>query len=140
MTRILVTGSRDWTDRELLFKTLDDVVERITLDALRCGKAVSAATAILLVHGAARGADTIAAEWAALRYYAVEPHPADWGRYGKKQAGAIRNSAMVALGASFCVAFPMVGPPYPNKSGTSDCYTKAIRAGIPTLVVPGRSA
>lgn len=47
----------------------------------------------------------------------------------------IRNQQMVELGADVCVGFRLKDA---SNHGTTDCYTKAIRAGIPTLVVTGR--
>lgn len=117
---MLVTGSRDWTDRELLTEILD---------GLLAGHDV-----LTLVHGAClRGADAMAQMWAlnrssATSYGAVtpEPHPADWAGYGK-QAGFIRNAAMVSLGADLCVAFYKQGA---GNKGTDHCATQAERAGI----------
>lgn len=52
-------------------------------------------TIFALMHGAARGADTVAAEWAQDRAVMELAHPADWDRYGKR-AGPIRNAEMLA--------------------------------------------
>ena len=76
---ILVTGSRDWSDRMLMEVTLDRVAQ-----AARNGP-------ILLRHGDARGADRMAAEVANRWGWTVEAYPADWGGDGKA-AGPKRNA------------------------------------------------
>lgn len=87
---------------------------------------------VIVVHGAARGADTLAAQYAETHYYAVEPHPADWEGFGKR-AGHVRNAEMVLLGADICLAFP-----HPSSKGTLDCIDQAWRAGIPVRIYPVR--
>ena len=47
-----------------------------------------------IVHGGARGADTLAGSLAARHGFTVEVWPADWSRHGRA-AGPIRNEAMV---------------------------------------------
>ena len=51
----------------------------------------------LVIHGDARGADTLAKWWATSRGIAQKPYPADWKAHGKA-AGMIRNRAMLADG------------------------------------------
>ncbi|MEV4127071.1 SLOG family protein [Nocardia sp. NPDC049707] len=116
--RLLVTGSRDWHDR----KTIRDALVQAWRD-LQPGP-------IILVHGAARGADQIAADIWASGGLEDEPHPADWKGDGRK-AGPIRNQHMVDLGADLCVAFP-IGDGW---SGTRDCMERARKAGIPVRVI-----
>jgi len=108
--RILVTGSREWTDWNRV---------RYVLEAYK-GQDVT------LVHGAARGLDTIAAKVAKEFGWNVEPHPADWDTHGKK-AGALRNKQMVDLGADVCIGFPLLG-----SIGTYHCMSIAKAAGIRT--------
>ena len=61
---------------------------------------VSAATEVLgrrvstVIHGGARGVDTVAGYWAAERGYAVSVHLADWEGLGQR-AGFVRNKTMV---------------------------------------------
>lgn len=118
MTRILVTGSRDWTDKPLLRKTLQTAWTEL-------GSNPHA----IVVHGGARGADALAGEVARALELAVETHPADWKRFGKK-AGPIRNSHMVSLGAELCLAFPLGQSP-----GTWGCIKLAEQAGIPVRII-----
>lgn len=116
--RILVTGSRDWSDRTVIHGALIKALEWSTIGTP------------VLVHGAARGADTLAAEvWEWLGKsvpggLAVDPHPAKWRLYGKA-AGSMRNQHMVSLGADICLTFAL-----PQSVGTFDCAGRARKAGI----------
>lgn len=107
MERVFITGSREWRDDTTIRWAL---VEHVPLGAI-------------LVHGTARGADTVAAEfWAP--FGSVEPHPADWDRYGRR-AGHVRNAEMVAAGADLCLAFIRDRSP-----GATGCAALAEAAGI----------
>jgi hypothetical protein len=128
--RILVTGSRDWTDR-------DAILNALVQAATELGNEWD----ITLVHGAARGVDRIAAElWGGYlgRFNHIEPHPALWNTYGKG-AGFIRNEEMVHLGADLCLAFLMPctksehaeWEPHPSHGGDHTA-TLAEQAGIVT--------
>jgi hypothetical protein len=112
--RILITGSRDWTDRVVIQDALYE-----TWVAL--GQPRDA----ILVQGEARGADKICKEVWNYWQFPVESHPADWSTYGRR-AGTLRNEKMVALGATVCLAFPL-----PQSIGTFHCMRIARRAGIP---------
>lgn len=112
VSRILVTGSRDWTDRA--------VVEHALGTALRLFRP------IVIVHGGCpTGADRMAWEWAWRAGVPCEVWPAEWAAHGRA-AGPIRNAQMVAAGARFCLAFPL-----PGSRGTEDCVRRAEAAGIP---------
>lgn len=116
MSRILVTGSRDWTDRE-------KVEEYLYL--------LSGEEGNVLVHGACpTGADRIADELTYAQPWTVERHPADWTL--GKAAGPLRNQAMVDLGADVCIAFLL-----PGSRGTVDCAARAEAAGIRVVRVHG---
>lgn len=90
--RVLVCGSRDWTDRRIIHETM-----RALTDAYPDLR-------IVVVHGAARGADRMAGEEARACGYKVEEHPANWAQHGKR-AGLIRNEHMLSLGCSQVIAF-----------------------------------
>lgn len=118
-TRVLVTGSRDFMDKELMRKALSGL-RRAWPDA-----------DILIMHGNAAGADTFADLVARELGYRTEAHPALWGTHGKA-AGPMRNQHMVDLGAELCLAFPV------GKSvGTRDCMRRAAKAGIQVLNITG---
>lgn len=82
--RILVTGSREFTD--------EDIVRGAIIETLMCRGRSAQAT--LLAHGAARGADMLADRVARSMNMAVVQYPADWRRYGRR-AGYVRNAEML---------------------------------------------
>lgn len=119
--RILVTGSRDWTD------------EAVIAAAIRDALGSNAVERVTLVHGGARGADAIAdAVWKSLIQQGMNLLPAkvyaaDWDRYGKS-AGHRRNAEMVNDGADVCLAFPLG-----ESRGTRGCMRLARNARIKVL-------
>lgn len=114
MTRILVTGSRNWTNKKAIWDALDQATADHNPERL------------IIVHGDCRtGADQHAITWAAKHRVSHEAFFANWSQHGKA-AGPIRNRAMVAAGADLCLAFPL-GP----SRGTRDCMAAARTAGIP---------
>lgn len=113
--RILITGSREWQDRDALHHALADIVRPIPADQ-----------DVVIVHGTARGADAMADQWARVYGATVEARPANWTVNGKR-AGFIRNAHMVNLGADVCLAFIKDG-----SRGASHTASLAEAAGIPT--------
>lgn len=112
--RVLVCGSRGWHDR-------DRIARRI------CELPPSDET--MVVHGAARGADRIAEQEAQKAGLFVEPHPADWERYGKR-AGIVRNLEMLDSGIDLVIAF------HDGRStGTQHTIDEARRRGIPVEII-----
>lgn len=112
--RILVCGSRAWTD-----------VGRIEVALAWLAK--PGVTTVL--HGGAQGADSIAGDIARKMDLGVEVFVPDWSLYGK-QAGFVRNKKMVETGPDLVLAF-VKG----ESRGTSDTVTHAREAGIKVLTV-----
>ena len=112
--RLLVCGGRDYTDRAHVFATLDRVHAK---------KPVA-----LVIHGAARGADTLAGEWAEDRGIEVWRFVASWQKHGNA-AGPIRNQAMLAT------AKPEGVVAFPGGSGTADMVRRAEAAGVTVMRV-----
>lgn len=113
--RILITGSRDWTDHAVIEEVLsyqDDFYGRMVLVSGACPT----------------GADMLCERYATLMGWTVERHPADWEKYGKK-AGFTRNADMVNLGADLCAAFIKN-----NSLGATMCANLALQAHIPLLL------
>jgi YspA, cpYpsA-related SLOG family len=118
--RILVTGSREFSDCATVCTELGHVMTMLMA-------ADGPYPRIVVVHGAAKGADTLAEQAARAFGMDVERHPADWATHGKG-AGFIRNAEMVSLGASLCLAFYKQGA---GNKGTDHCARLAEKAGIP---------
>lgn len=81
------------------------------------------ATPDLVVHGGARGADTLAGKWAEGRGIPVRVYPADWNRYGKG-AGPKRNQQMLDE-ADPDVVIAFFDLPFAVSKGTADMVTRA---------------
>ena len=128
--RILVTGSREWWDKRIIGQALGEAIgdlgRHLIVPIVPNDPApIMRFDQVTVVHGAARGADTIAGNIASAWGMRVEAHPADWDTHGKS-AGHRRNAEMVALGADVCLAFPLG-----RSSGTRSCARLAEAAGIP---------
>lgn len=115
--RILVTGSRTWTNiAQLNFQ-------------LRIACARYLPSAIVIVHGACpHGADHYAELWARKQGLRTEQHPANWRPGGTfdRAAGFKRNVEMVTLGADICLAFI-----HNHSAGATHTADLAEKAGIP---------
>lgn len=121
--RVIVTGSRDWSDRDDVWLELDKAMKSDPGHRLH------------IMHGGCpTGADAHAETWyQALtilrdRCLTREIFPADWEKYGKR-AGPIRNAEMVKAGADLVLAFPL-----PGGRGTQNTIRLAREAGIPVKV------
>lgn len=133
--RLLVTGSRLWSDKRAIAGALSWAVGCFP-DLLAPGEhgLELLRGRVTVVHGGARGADALAGRIAAAWGMRVEVHPADWDRWGRS-AGHRRNAEMVALGADLCLAFPIGA-----SRGTRGCMELARKAGIRTYNWPERGA
>jgi hypothetical protein len=114
MTRLLITGSRDWTDYEFIRERL------VALSANHDYK-------LTIVEGGARGADWHAMCVATRYGWPVEEFPADWSK--GRAAGIIRNQQMVDTMPDYCYAFIRN-----NSKGATHCANAAKKAGIPTVI------
>jgi hypothetical protein len=98
-------------------QTIADAIKFVVLDDPKAAETVETYVAgglpsnvppdlshVVLVHGNAKGADTMAGEMAKTLGLSVEVHEADWNQHGKS-AGFVRNRHMVSLGADVCLAF-----------------------------------
>jgi YspA, cpYpsA-related SLOG family len=112
--RVLVTGDRNWTSEHTVM---------VAMLALTPGSTV--------IHGAARGADSIASKLAQRYGYAVEPYAAEWDKYGSA-AGPIRNKRMLDEGKPTEVwAFH---DDLQCSKGTRDMVMQALKIGLKITV------
>lgn len=116
--RVLVTGSRNWTDHGLIWDHLYQILGEH-------GQ-------FTLVHGdCPTGADNFADTWGYKLGFDetdnLERHPADWNGPRKRGAGYARNAEMVNLGADICLAYIL-----DESDGATHCSKLAEKAGIET--------
>ena len=117
---ILICGDRNWTDRAAIVREIQKVVVQQSPDA----------PCPTIMHGAARGADTLAGQVAKSLGLLIRVYPADWNLYGRA-AGPIRNQQMLDQNPDIVLAFH----PDINKSkGTADMVRRARKKGIPVQV------
>lgn len=166
---ILITGSREY-GKDLFetksrfrpdWMTVPSAQRDAMVAALRGARARAHAAGplrpLLIRHGAATGADTLAGALATVSGVTTDVWPALWrtendapidgydldmarrmrtvynpGAGYRRQAGPERNTAMVNAGADECLAFLAVGA---ENRGTRHCAGKARAAGIPVTEV-----
>ena len=113
--KILITGSRFILDKDIIFKELDDIYRKYGIESI--------------IHGGARGVDTIAGEWAKKNDILVQIFKANWNEYGNA-AGPIRNIQMLDEKPDLVVAFPKG-----ISRGTRHCIKHARKRNIHIEVI-----
>lgn len=107
--KVLVCGGRDFSNIAFVWRKLDDLHQSTPITAL--------------MQGGARGADTIARDWAVtkpgIQRYVCR---ADWEKFGKR-AGILRNARMLEWKPDLVVAFP-------GGRGTADMVQRSKNAGV----------
>lgn len=111
---VLVCGGRDFQDRDALFAVLDRLHQQTGITKI--------------VHGGAKGADTLGAIWGLLHGVFSAGYPAQWDAYGKR-AGFIRNQEMIDVEQIDLVVA------CPGGNGTADMVKRATKAGIKIVQV-----
>jgi len=112
--RVLICGDREWND----YKSIVAILEKF-------GKGT------IVIHGAARGADSLAGIAGNDLGYEVLKFPAQWDKYGKA-AGVIRNQQMLDEGKPDCaVAFH---DNIKSSKGTKDMIKRLEKANIKYLL------
>jgi hypothetical protein len=112
--KILVTGSRTWYDRDIIYREL-----------------VKYPKDSILIQGVAKGADSIARDIALKLGMEVWDYPAEWDKYGKS-AGPIRNRQMLDQNPDLVLAFHKN---IEESKGTKDCVNEATKRGIPVKLI-----
>lgn len=115
--RVLVCGSRKWTDFGLLARELDLVHPGA------------------ICHGNAFGADQLAGLWAERHDVTCVAYPARWNEHGRA-AGHRRNAFMLeAFGPDLVLAFKDGFDYGMRRGGTEHMVGIAQRAGVTTRVI-----
>ena len=113
--RLLVCGSRTWTNYEAIFNAIVDIMADTAVDCI--------------IEGEAKGADSLARRAAEELDIPVLKFPADWKTH-RKQAGFIRNKQMLVEGIPDLVLAFQVN----RSAGTQATIDLARAAGIPVKV------
>jgi hypothetical protein len=121
--KVLVTGSRNWINRDAIRRELKKLPSGTTI-----------------IHGACpTGADAIADSIALELGLQVRSYPADWDHEGKA-AGPIRNARMVReehkKGDPIDLVLAFTEDMLRSR-GTKDCASRAQKAGIKVLIISG---
>lgn len=106
MKKVLCCGGRDFEDYWMVKRVLDEVKPDV------------------IIHGGARGADTLCGNWAELNCVAVFVYRADWRGKGKA-AGPIRNQEMLDDNPNIELVIAFAGG-----RGTADMIRRARAKGI----------
>ena len=83
--RVVIAGCRDYENYEQAKEFIDICLSNVRKE-----------NEIIIVSGAARGADAIGERYAKENGFRIEKYPADWEKYGKS-AGPIRNKQMAEI-------------------------------------------
>ncbi len=121
--RILVCGGRDFDDYNLLSRTLHEVIQSTVKSPDE-----NMYENTVIIHGCARGADSLAGRWAFTNNIPIKHYPAKWDEYGKA-AGMIRNKVMLQEGEpDLVIAFP-------GGRGTANMVTIAKAVGVKVMEI-----
>ena len=107
---LMVTGGREYRDRAFIHAAMDTVRERHGGD--------------VLIHGGARGVDTLAGEWARERGLETRVFEPD---YRERRAPLRRNIRMLEQRPDHVVVFP-------GGSGTAFTKRHAVQRGLNVLL------
>lgn len=116
--RVLVCGSRDWFDKDKIKQELENL-EKVTM----------------LIHGACRGVDILAAQVAKELNIEIKEFPANWKLYGLS-AGPKRNQQMLDEGKpDYVLAFH---DDIKSSKGTKDMISRVIKSGINYKIISNK--
>lgn len=116
--KVIVCGSRDWSDPAPILTVLSSLRHED----------------VIVIHGAARGADQMAGQVARVVGLDVQEFPADWRGQGKA-AGHIRNRLMLDEKPDVVWAFKDGFDWTFSRGGTENMVRIAQEAGVPAYVV-----
>jgi len=116
--RILITGSRNYSDRKVFKKVFSKLDKKFLPNET------------LIIHGDCRGSDKIGGDVAEKLGYDIARYPADWNKYNRA-AGPIRNKIMVdLLNKNIDIVLAFKHTIKEDKSGTDNTITLARKRGL----------
>lgn len=122
--RIIIAGTRTFTDQQLLYSTLDPILTDYPEDKYK----------IVIVSGCAKGPDSMAIQYAKDHDYELKKFPAEWDKLGKS-AGIRRNLQMAQYAADVHHTGLLVAFWDGNSPGTKNMIDVAQRYDIPTEII-----
>ncbi len=118
--KLLITGSRNYTDYNGLIEAIDELTMRLQIeDIMDC-------TPTEILHGGAKGADQLAEKYAKMYNIKCTVIRPDYIKYNGTIAPLMRNTELVKK-AECTIA--LYGEGRDGKGGTADTATKTKRAG-----------
>lgn len=121
MTRVIIAGSRNFSDQDLFDNSVHDILLNIPSDSLE------------IVSGGCRGADAMGEDYAIEWHIPYVVFHADWDKYGYS-AGPIRNERMAKYASEadhgILIAFP-IG----ESRGTRNMIKMAKQYGLEVYVI-----
>jgi hypothetical protein len=116
--RVLICGDRHWGD-EFPIRLILEGLDKLYGD-------------VVLIEGEAKGADSLARDYARDHAIRVEAFPADWATHGRA-AGPIRNKQMLDMGKPEIVF--ALHDDLTQSKGTRNMVKQALDRGIETYVI-----
>ena len=127
--RVLVCGGRDFTDKDLLFRTLDKLCPT-TMGEEANQTWLAPPIDLVIISGGARGADTLAIDWAVVNWCRFSEYKVDVELDGPwPAAGCRRNQRMLESSK------PELVLAFPGGRGTADMVRRSRAAGIPVIEI-----
>ncbi len=115
--KLIVAGGRDFSDRELMDRQIRNTIAELPDDNV-----------VSIVSGMAKGADSLAVQWAQIHQCKLYKHYADWTTHGKR-AGYLRNQEMCDVADGLLAFWDGIS------KGTNHMITIARNKGIYVKVV-----
>ena len=112
--KVLVSGGRTYSNYRVVKHTLDNIDKQSLITNL--------------IHGGAKGADSLGDRWAKENNVDIKVYKPDWNKYGKA-AGVLRNQEMLDI------EHPDIVVSFPGGNGTMDMRRRANQMGIKLLIV-----
>jgi hypothetical protein len=123
--RLLVCGGRDYYNHQ---KVNEEIPKALNWESTDDMETWLPPKDTVIISGGAKGADSLAIDWAVIHWCKFEEYKANWENDGKG-AGPVRNQRMLDEGKPDKVLA------FPGGKGTADMIRRAKRAGIPVIEI-----